>query len=56
MCPTGLAAHHPGGKLLLDYATGRCPTNTGRLWTLEEISTAIKRGLHVSALVSDAID
>ena len=55
MCPTGLATCHPAGKLLLEYATGVGPTNTGRPWTLEEIISAIEKGTHVSALVPEAI-
>ena len=56
MCPKGLAACHPAGELLLKYATGGCPTNTGRPWTLEEIIAAIEKGPHVSALVPEAIE
>jgi hypothetical protein len=33
MCPRGLALHHPAAAKLLQYATGGCPTNTGKNWT-----------------------
>ena len=56
MCPTGLSADHPAGKLLLEYATGGCPTNTGRPWTKEEMIATIEKGPHVSALVPEAIE
>ena len=55
MCPSGLALHHPAAELLLDYASGGCPANTGRRWTVDEMQAAIDRGPHVSALDPDAI-
>lgn len=56
MCPRGLALHHPAATTLLQYATGGCPTNTGRDWTIEEITAAVERGPHSSALEKAAID
>lgn len=55
MCPRGLALHHPAAAKLLQYATGGCPTNTGKNWTKEQIWAAVERGPHVSALDPDAI-
>jgi hypothetical protein len=55
MCPRGLALHHPAASTLLKYATGGCPVNTGRDWTIEMTEAAIERGPHVSALVPEAI-
>ena len=55
MCPSGLALHHPAADLLLDYASGGCPANTGRPWTVDEMQAAIDRGPHVSALEPDAV-
>jgi len=56
MCPRGLALRHPAAGQLLQYATGGCPVNSGRNWTMEMIETAIARGPHVSALVPEAIE
>lgn len=56
MCPRGLALHHPAAGKLLQYATGGCPTNTGRDWTIEEMTAAVERGPHSSALEPDAIE
>jgi hypothetical protein len=55
MCPSGLALHHPAAGHLLAYATGGCPTNTGRNWTLQEMEAAIRRGPHVSAMEPPAM-
>ena len=49
MCPDGLALHHPAAETLLQYATGGCPTRTGKPWTRQQINEAIARGNHVSA-------
>jgi hypothetical protein len=54
MCPSGLAAHHPAAETLLQYATGGCPVNTGRPWTIQQMQAAIDRGPHISALAPDA--
>ena len=56
MCPKGLALHHPAAGKLLEYATGGCPTNTGKDWTVEQMRAAVERGPHVSALEPDAIE
>jgi hypothetical protein len=55
MCPSGLALEHPAAPTLLQYATGGCPVNTGRPWTVTEMQCAIDRGPHKSALHPDAI-
>ena len=36
MCPSQLALHHPAAETLLQYATGGCPTITGRNWTKQQ--------------------
>ena len=56
MCPTGLALEHPAAAALLQYATGGCPTNAGRPWTITEMQAAIDRGPHASALDPEAIE
>jgi hypothetical protein len=56
MCPRGLALRHPAAGALLEYATGGCPVNTGKNWTAEMVKTAVQRGAHVSALVSEAME
>ena len=56
MCPRGLALHHPAADLLRGYATGGCPANTGRPWTVDEMQAAIDRGPHVSALDPAAME
>jgi hypothetical protein len=56
MCPRGLALHHPAAGALLEYTTGGCPVNTGKNWTAEMVETAVQRGAHVSALVSEAME
>ena len=43
--------HHPAAETLLEYASGGCPVNTGKDWSLEMIEAMIARGPHVSALV-----
>ena len=50
MCPAGLALEHPAGELLMEYAMEGCPVNVGRDWTIEEITAAVERGPHKSAL------
>ena len=56
MCPDNLALYHPAAEKLLQYATEGCPCNTGKPWTTEEVTAAIERGPHISALEPDAID
>ena len=56
MCPSGLAKHHPAFEMLLDYATGGCPVKTGRPWSKKEITAAVHRGPHESALSDEAIE
>eukprot|EP00986_Skeletonema_menzelii_P004917 scaffold1721_cov105-Skeletonema_menzelii.AAC.2 len=55
MCPSGLALEHPAAAVLLEYASGGCPTKTGKNWTREMIEEAIARGPHVSATSAEAI-
>lgn len=40
----------------MDYASGGCPTKTGKNWTREMIEEAIERGPHVSATSTEAIE
>ena len=55
MCPARLALHHPAAKLLTEYATLGCPTQTGQCWSLDQIQAAIERGPHASALHPAAV-
>jgi len=55
MCPSGLAVHHPAYETLLQYATGGCPVKTGRDWTANEVTAAVERGAHESALTPEAL-
>ena len=55
MCPSNLALHHPAAAKLLQYATGGCPSNTGRPWTKAQIHEAVARGPHVSAMEPEAM-
>ena len=50
MCLSGLAVHHPAYEMILEYATGGCPVNTGHNWTKEEIHAAVVRGPNDFAL------
>ena len=56
MCPSGLALHHEAAETLLQYATGGCPVETGRDWTVDMMEAAIKRGPHVSAMDPEAME
>jgi hypothetical protein len=56
MCPKNLALHHPAAEKLLSYATGGCPTNTGKPWTKQQIWEAVARGPHSSALIPEAME
>ncbi|KAL7458421.1 hypothetical protein ACHAWC_009998 [Mediolabrus comicus] len=55
MCPSGLALEHPAAEVLLEYASGGCPTLTGNNWSREMIEAAIARGTHKSARSPEAI-
>jgi hypothetical protein len=55
MCPQGLALYHPAAEHLLTYATGGCPTNTGRNWTTQKMEEDFAQGLHSSALNLEAM-
>ena len=56
MNPSGLALEHPAKEVLLEYAHGGCPVNTGKPWTIEMMEAMIEKGPHVSALADDAIE
>ena len=56
MCPQNVALHHPAAATLLKYATGGCPVESGKPWTKQQMSAAVKRGPHISALDPAAID
>ena len=56
MCPTNLALEHPAAATLLEYASGGCPTKTGKNWSREMIEEAVHRGPHVSATTPEAIE
>ena len=55
MRPSGLALDHPAAQYLLQYSMKGCPVKTGKPWSLEEISAAIERGPHASALEPEAM-
>jgi hypothetical protein len=55
MAPQGLTLKHEAAGVLAEWAQFRCPTQTGRDWTLSEIQAAIERGPHQSALKPNAI-
>jgi hypothetical protein len=50
-----LALLHPVSDLLTEWALYGCPTKTGKEWTLSEITQAVERGPHQSALSPEAI-
>lgn len=56
MCPSGLALHHPAAELLLKYATEGCPTDTGEPWSIDQMTKAVERGPHQSALDPEAME
>ena len=41
---------HPAGKKLLEFAMEGCPTKAGRDWSVAEITAAVERGPHESAM------
>ena len=53
--PQNSAAEHPTAPMLIEHAKEGCPVNTGKNWTLKEITTAVKRGPQVSAIRPDAM-
>ncbi len=55
MCPSGRALAHSAAGLLSEWARLGCPTQTGQLWTKEEIWEAVARGPHWSALSPEAL-
>ena len=55
MWPRGAIANaHPAANLLKFYSSKGCPVDTGEDWTVEMITTAIKRGPHISARMQEA--
>ncbi len=55
MCPTGRALNHPAAKLLWDWATFGCPTQTGRQWTKEKMWEVVEWGPHRLARLPEAL-
>ena len=55
MQPRGDALAHAAAPLLLQYAMNGCPVNTGRNWSHNEITAAVKQGPHCFALAPDTI-
>jgi hypothetical protein len=56
MLPSRLALSHPASNLLSEWALYGCPTKTGKEWTLCEITQAVERGPHQSALSPEALE
>jgi len=56
MCPSGLALHHPAASVLREWSLFGCPAMTGREWRINEMTAAIERGPHESALTPEAIE
>jgi hypothetical protein len=56
ICPQNVAFHHPAAATLLKYATGGCPVESGKPWTKQQMTSAVERGPHISALAPDAIE
>ena len=46
----------PAAQVLLDYAHGGCPVNTGAPWSKEIMDAAIEKGPHVLALDEAAME
>ena len=55
MCPAGIATSHPAGELLSQWSQLGCPTQTGRLWSKEEMWEAVARGPYQSSLSIEAL-
>ena len=53
--PRDSAAEHPAAPMLVEHAKEGCPVDTGKNWTLKEITAAVERGPHVSAMRPDAM-
>ena len=53
--PRNSAAEHTAAPMLIEHAKEGCPVNTGKNWTLKEITAAVERGPHVSAMQPDAM-
>ena len=56
MCPRGLALKHPAAALLKEWSIYGCPAMTGRDWTRAEMTAAIMRGPHESAMSPEAME
>ena len=56
MFPKNLALKHPTADLLLQYAEGGCPVQTGKPWSHEQMQAAIERGNHASAKDPAAVE
>ena len=48
--PRDSAAEHPAAPMLVEHAKEGCPVDTGKNWMLKEITAAVERGPHVSAM------
>ena len=55
MWPKNLAATHPAGELLCQYAMEGCTVNSGRNWMVDEMQAATNKGSHSSAMDPAAI-
>jgi hypothetical protein len=56
MRPKGLALHHPAAKILEEYRTYGCPTQTGKPLTKQEMWEEVVRGSHQLAMSPEAIE
>ena len=56
MCPAGRVLQHQAANLLIEYDTVRCPTKTGKCWSMEDLEAAIEVGPHVLALDPEAME
>ena len=55
MYPTKFALTHPAAPMLQDWGRRGCPVNCGANWSTTQILHALKRGPHISATSTDAI-
>ena len=55
MWPRGLASAHPAAPMLEEFSELGCPVSTGENWTTEQIIAALKRGPHISAKETKAL-
>ena len=55
MCPTSSTLEYLTTEVLLGYATGGCPTNTGSPWLMDQIQAAIDKVPHASTIDPDVM-